>query len=56
MRTRCTEPWHRWGLNNPEAACRLARETEDRTREAEFYIVLGDAWKSTGKQREPCNL
>jgi predicted CXXCH cytochrome family protein len=40
--------------NNVEAGLpELARETErQKPREAEFYIVLGDAWKSTGKQRE----
>lgn len=40
--------------NNVEAGLpELVREIErQKPREAEFYIVLGDAWQSTGKQRE----
>jgi predicted CXXCH cytochrome family protein len=40
--------------NNVEAGLPgLAREIERQIpREAEFYVVLGDAWKSTGKPRE----
>ena len=40
--------------NNVEAGLpELAREIErQKPREAEFYIVLGDAWRSAGKQRE----
>jgi tetratricopeptide (TPR) repeat protein len=40
--------------NNIQAGLpELAREIDkQKPREAEFYIVLGDAWKSTGKPRE----
>ncbi len=40
--------------NNEEAGLpELAREIDrQKPREAEFYIVLGDAWHSTGKHRE----
>jgi predicted CXXCH cytochrome family protein len=40
--------------NNVEAGLpELAREIErQKPREAEFYIVLGDAWQGTGEQRE----
>jgi tetratricopeptide (TPR) repeat protein len=40
--------------NNVEAGLpELVREIErQKPRESEFYIVLGDAWRSTGKQRE----
>ena len=51
-RTRCTAAWRRWGWEIMwRPACRSWRAKSERQkpREAEFYIVLGDAWRSSRK-------